>query len=255
MESFYQKAADTERAGKPAAVCIVISTSGSAPRKSGAKMIVYADGTIFGTIGGGAVEKQVITDAISCLAKHESMTRDYSLEADLSMHCGGKMNIFIEPLTLSPDLFIFGAGHVGKAVARYASDLGFRITLFDERPGIFEQGHIPGCSFVSGDFKKSVSETVFNDHCFIVIVTPEHIKDEEVLALVSSRPHAYIGMIGSKRKVEIIRQNLLAKKAMTEEQINQIDMPIGIKIAAETPEEIAISIIGKLIDVKNKNRL
>ena len=175
----------------------------------------------------------------------------YELKDDLDMSCGGQVEIFIEPIVQTNMLFIFGAGHVGKAVAELAAQLGFAITVVDERDGIFQEFEIQDAITVQNDYISAIDGLEFNNNTYIVVVTPKHIKDEEVTAICASKPHAYLGMIGSKNKVAAARENFLKKYQLTSEQINKIDMPIGIKFNALTPAEIALSIVAKLIDVKN----
>lgn len=229
----------------------MISTSGSTPRKNGAKMIVLEDKSIYGTIGGGSVENDVVLHALDVIRDGQPIKKSYQLEEDLKMHCGGSMEVYIEPLNVLKKLYIFGAGHIGKAVAKFANELEFNITVFDSREGIFNNKEFEGCKCICNDYFKAIDETVFDENTFIVIVTPKHEYDEEILKRVVMKPHAYVGMIGSKRKVDIVKKKLLEEKNLSPKEIEKIDMPIGIPFAAETPQEIAISIVAKLIDVRN----
>ncbi len=251
MENIYTSILDAQKKGQRAALCIVIETAGSAPQKPGAKMLVYENGTIAGTIGGGSIEKQVIETALEILKKSTPQKIKFNLDTDLSMHCGGIMEIYIEPLTQFPKLYIWGAGHVGKAVAHAVKNMGFTIYLIDFRENIFseEEKNIATC--IQKDYFTAIDEIQFDHNTYSVIVTPNHSYDEELLAKLAKLPHAYIGMIGSIRKVALAKKRFLEERILTEEELSKVDMPIGIKIAAETPEEIAISIVAKLIDVKN----
>lgn len=251
MQTIYSKIEELRNLGKKAALCIVVSTSGSTPRKTGAKMIVLEDKIIFGTIGGGSIEKDVIDNAVEIIKEGKPVIKSYKLEEDLKMKCGGSMEVYIEPLNVFKKLYIFGAGHIGKAVVKFAKDLEFNITVFDSRKGIFDSNDFDGCKCICNDYVKAIEENTFDENTFIVIVTPKHEFDETVLKNVAVKPHAYVGMIGSKRKVEIVKKNLLADKILSANEIEKIDMPIGIPLAAETPQEIAVSIVAKLIDVRN----
>jgi xanthine dehydrogenase accessory factor len=239
---------------KPAILCIVTHTQGSSPRKAGAKMLVFPDKKIVGTIGGGAVEFQVIEEAIGFLKTGTPTQKFYELQDDLQMHCGGSMEVYFEPILSSPKLYIFGAGHIGRIVARYALDFGFRITLFDSRPEIFEEFDTSCFQCITDDYFTALEKAEFDENTFIVIVTPKHLYDEEILSVCAQKPNSYLGMIGSKRKVAEARTRFLREKILTEEQLNAVDMPIGIPMNAETPEEIAISIIAQLINVKNSRK-
>jgi len=214
-------------------------------------MLVLEDKSIYGTIGGGSIEKDVIDHAAEIIKEGNPVIKSYQLEEDLKMKCGGTMQVYIEPLNVLKKLFIFGAGHIGKALVKLSKDLEFNITVFDARQGIFDSIDFEGCNCICNDYFKAIEETVFDENTFVVIVTPKHEYDEEILKRIVVKPHAYVGMIGSKRKVDVVKKNLFAEKILPASEIEKIDMPIGIKLAAETPQEIAISIVAKLIDVRN----
>jgi xanthine dehydrogenase accessory factor len=237
--------------GIPAVLCVVTETTGSTPRKAGSKMLVFSDGTIKGTIGGGSIEYQVIQDALGLMACGEATMKKFHLENDLKMHCGGTMNVYFEAMGCLPKLYIFGGGHIGKALAGYATGLGFRPFVFDQREGIFDNWNLPETETRTGDYFQIIDSLTFDKNTFVVIVTHKHEFDEKVLLACAPLAHAYLGMIGSKRKVAEIRTNALENKILSDEVLAKIDMPIGLPFAAETPAEIAISIIAKMIDVKN----
>jgi len=251
MESIFSKAEEIKNGQKRAAICIIVDTTGSTPRKQGSKMIVYADGSIFGSIGGGSVEKEVTEKAVELIASGQPAKFTFNLEEDLAMHCGGTMEVYIEPINPSQKLYIFGAGHIGKAVALFARELDFSITVFDPRENIFRDPVFTGCTCINNDYFSSIEEASFDENTYCVIVTPKHLYDEDILAKLSKKSHAYIGMIGSSRKIELLKKRFLEEKIMSREELEKIDMPIGIRFLANTPQEIAISILAKLIDVRN----
>jgi len=237
--------------GIPAVICIVTETTGSTPRKAGSKMLVFQDGTIKGTIGGGSIEYQAIQDALNNISCGLPFTKRFHLEEDLKMHCGGTMEVYFEVIGCLAKLYIFGGGHIGKALAGYATGLGFRPFVFDQREGIFESWNIPDVETRTGEYLQIIDSLTFDKNTYVVIVTHQHESDEKVLLACAPREYAYIGMIGSKRKVAEIRKNALENNILSSVQIANVDMPIGIPFAAETPAEIAISIVAKMIDVKN----
>jgi xanthine dehydrogenase accessory factor len=251
MQRIFAKTEEIILGQQPAALCIVIETHGSTPRKQGAKMIVYADGSIFGSIGGGSIEHMVANAAVNLIATGKPAKVTFNLDKDLGMHCGGTMEVYIEPLNPMQKLFIFGAGHIGKALAAFARELDFSVTLFDPREDIFSDAAFAGFNVINRDYFQAIEEAVFDDNTYIVIVTPKHISDEEIMAAVARKPHVYLGMIGSNRKVDLLKTRFLEENILTTEELEKIDMPIGIKFKAETPREIAISILAKLIDVRN----
>jgi len=251
MQSIYSRIDEVKNSNTPAALCIVTDTNGSTPRKQGSKMIVFADGSVFGTIGGGSIEKDVVERAVKLIASGKPEKCIFNLGKDLGMHCGGTMEVFIEPICKVRNLFIFGAGHIGKALALFAKELEFAVTVIDPRENIFDEKEFSACNCIHTDYLQAVSDISFDENSYLVIVTPKHIFDEEILAGVARKPHAYIGMIGSNRKVSLLKNRFLEENLLTEEELSAIDMPIGIKMNAETPQEIAISILAKLIDVRN----
>lgn len=232
-------------------LCIVTSVSGSSPGKAGAKMIVYEDGKIEGTVGGGGIEKHVIAEALTMMPAHKPVFREYDLGADFGMTCGGSAAVYYEPLIKPAKLYIFGAGHIGKILAGYAPDLGFDTVLIDWRADLLEGPEPCRCQKVCKPYLEAVSDIQEAENSYVVIVTPNHDMDEEVLAAVGKMDLAYLGLIGSKRKVETLTTLFLSKNILSREELNRVDMPIGIKFNAVTPAEIAISILAKLIDVKN----
>jgi len=250
MEIF-SKIAELQAAHTPCILCVITATKGSTPRKAGSKMLVMADGSIFGTIGGGSIELAVIKEALQVFSTGEPRFKEYQLEEDLSMHCGGSVDVYFDPVLTLPKLYIYGAGHVGRALGKYASTLGFRIFFYDERPDIYKEFQLEGAECITGNYFETINNTVFDEHTYIVITTPKHEFDENILAAVARKPHAYLGMIGSKRKVAEARKRFIAEGILTKEELDTVDMPIGLPFAAETPEEIAISIVAKLIDTRN----
>jgi xanthine dehydrogenase accessory factor len=238
---------------KKAALCIVTHTDGSTPRKPGSKMLVAADGSITGTVGGGSIEMQVIHDARNALNTNIPVRIQYNLEADLGMKCGGTVEVYIEPMGSKSRLYIFGAGHVGKALARFANQVDFEITLLDFRPIEFTEQEKQIYRFAFGDYFESLETIDYDDDTYIAIMSPSHEHDFELLKRLGKKQFAYMGMIGSIRKVARAREILIDETHhFTAEEFSAFDTPMGLKMAAETPEEIAISILGKIIDVRNK---
>ncbi len=251
MSKFYHKVIHALEERRLSALCIVTSIRGSVPGKAGAKMIVFSDGTIDGTVGGGAIEKQVIADALEAIKSNRILSREYSLGADLSMTCGGSVTIYIEPLRKSARLYIFGAGHIGAHLARYAAGLDFETCLIDWREELFGDPGTRGYAVMAMPYLDAVNEISFDRDTYCVIVTPNHEMDEEILAALGKKESAYLGLIGSKRKIETLRKRFLEEGLLTREELDRVDMPIGIRFNAVTPAEIAISIVARLIDVRN----
>lgn len=237
--------------GTPAALCIVVQTKGSTPRKAGARMLVYADGRLSGTIGGGNLEKAVVAHAFQQLQAGTPKLFRHELLQEHNMCCGGTVDIYIEPLPRMNTLYIFGAGHVGKALARLASGLDFVLHVIDDRREELDRITMPGVRKVHGAFREVLHGLAFNTNAYIVVMTYDHVTDREILAHCIQRPHAYLGMIGSERKARITKRMFSKDGLATVEQLDRVRMPIGKSIAAETPEEIAISILAEMIEAKN----
>lgn len=251
MQSIYSRIEELRLSGKAAAICIVIETRGSTPRKQGAKMIVYADGSIEGTIGGGSVELDVIRQAKDVIISGIARKFVFNLGDDLGMHCGGEMEVFIEPLISMQTLYIFGAGHIGNILATLSEYLDFRVVVIDPREELLEKLELMQGSTIHAGYLDAIINLDFDAQTYMVIVTPNHQSDEEILASVARKPHKYLGLIGSRRKIALLRERFLKEQLLTEEEMDGVDMPIGLPIKAQTPAEIAVSILGKLIEVRN----
>ena len=252
MESLYQKLADSERENKAAALCIIISTTGSTPRKPGSKMIVYNDGSIYGSVGGGNLELQVINDAQTVMVNGQPELFNHSLLSDHSMSCGGTAQIYIEPLSQLYNLFIFGAGHIGSRLAKMAVKFNFNVTLIDERTDVLNLFDDDSVKLINKNYADAFAELDFDTNCFIASVSHLHGYDRDIVAHCSHVPHAYLGMIGSTRKIATAKQMFRDNNTLTEQEMDAVDWPMGISISCQTPDEIVISIIAKLIDVRGK---
>ncbi len=239
-----------KKSGMRAMLATVVESMGSAPGKPGARMIVKADGTTVGTIGGGAVEKKITEEALECIQGGEGKVIHYKLE-DLGMACGGGMSIFVEPLISPPDLIIFGAGHIGLALSRIGSLLGFTTTVVDSRDEFANRERLPWADrVVAEDYQEALHQLSFTDTSYLVILTHRHANDFEILEYCIEKPFFYLGMIGSRKKVATAFQQL-REKGISEESINRVKAPIGVSIGAETPEEIAVAIAAQLIAVRS----
>jgi xanthine dehydrogenase accessory factor len=237
---------------EPLALCIVVATKGSTPRKAGAKMIVSKSGRLFGSIGGGHLEKKVTEDALEVIGQNKPKLFRHELLQQHEMCCGGTVDIFIEPIIRKNKLYIFGAGHTGQALSNYAADMDFDITVVDDREEYIGQINKPGVKILCADFDQALNALSFDEYTSIVILTYNHDTDRKILAYCLGKQHAYLGMIGSRRKILITKKRFRDSGIATAAVLDRIDMPIGLDIGAETPQEIAVSILAKLIEVKRK---
>ena len=253
LMNIYNEIEQLRKSGIDAALCTIIHTKGSTPRKVGAKMLVLIDGSIKGTIGGGNLEKEVIKNALVQLKKNEPKLFKHDLLHQHNMCCGGTVEIFIEPLEKMKRLYIFGAGHTGQALAKFAMSMDFEIFVIDDRKEYIDQlKEGSAINKLHVDYKKVLPTLPFDENTFVVILTYEHEIDRDILSYCIKKPYAYLGMIGSQRKIEMTKKMFLDAGIATKEQLEKVRMPIGANILAETPEEIAISILAELIENKNK---
>lgn len=246
-DAVFREAADAVAARRPFALCTVVATRGSAPQQVGARMVVYPDGELVGTVGGGRIEWTVIQEARRLLAESgASSLLDVNL-TELGMSCGGHMTVFVDVLLPRERVIIFGAGHVSRALAPAAAALGFHVVVVDDRPEWADPAAFPaGVEVVARPFAEFLDGFGPGPEDYAVIVTRGHEHDEAVLRRLLSAPLRYLGMMGSRRKVLLIRKRLQDEGAPPD-QLDRVDAPIGLEIGAVTPAELAVSICGALV--------
>ncbi len=253
MTDALEAAHDARAAGRACALCSVVRTSGSTPRKAGAKMVVFADGSSVDTIGGGRVEKAVIDEAVALLASASDGPRllRYHLTRQLAMCCGGEMDIFVEPLRPPLLLVICGGGHVGTALLPVARSLGFgvRMALHDDEPtpaGVGEAELLAGLDV--REWKLPL-----DGGTFVVVVTRDHAADQKLIEQLLPHPLGYVGLIGAARKIALFRKRLELRSddpLRFAERWARLHAPIGLAIGAQTPAEIAVAIAAQLVQVR-----
>jgi xanthine dehydrogenase accessory factor len=246
-------AAKAAESGTPAALVTIIGIAGSAPRKSGSRMLVFEDSRIVGTVGGGELEYRLIDQALACIKTGNPARFAAHLTRDMGMCCGGAVEAYIEPLENTLDLIIYGAGHVGSATARLAKAAGFRVTIIDDRdefadPGLF----VDEIDVRSIDPTRHLDELPWGDSAYHLIVTHSHQLDQSLVEAILPRSFGWLGMIGSRSKVAKFFVRLRAS-GMDERLFSKLSAPVGLDIGAETPEEIAVSILGELIRVRRQS--
>jgi xanthine dehydrogenase accessory factor len=247
--------ADALERGEPAALVTIVSTTGSTPQRIGAKMLVFADGRIVGTIGGGCYENDAFWKAREAITHRKPQMVHYELSDDFAQEtgliCGGQMDVYIEPIEPSPELYIVGAGHVGFHLARLASDVGFQVHVVDDREKFANAERFPSAvEIVVDDIPAWIARANLPPHAYTVIVTRGHTNDLEALRALAPRDLRYLGLIGSRAKVARI-YDALTEAQMPAEFLKRVHAPIGLDIGAVTPQEIAVSILAELIAVKH----
>jgi xanthine dehydrogenase accessory factor len=233
---------DTHR---PFVLATVVLAVGSVPRHAGAKMLVPLEGEPVGTVGGGAVEHAVIAAARRMLVTSEP-ARTLAMDLAEESACGGRIEVFLEPHRASKRIVIVGAGHVCAAVAPLLVRLGWDVTVLDPRGERLELPEYRHCRRVSAEFAAAAAHISFADDLFILIMTPQHTYDTEVADGALERPWRWLGVIGSRRKAAQIKTELAAR-GHAPERIARLRSPVGIEIASDTPDEIAVSIAAELI--------
>lgn len=252
---FYEQLLKAKRENKLYATATVVSTEGNTPRKAGAKMLLLADGTMFGSVGGGVVEKQTIADCLTAMKTGETLLKTYSAVSpeiqERGMVCGGNMTVFIEPGERLPYLYLCGCGHVAQAVLPLAKSLGWYVVGIDARDvsgfgnalDALDELHIlnsfdelgrldfvPGSAYIACSFS--------------------HKTDGDILNVVLDKEPSYVGMLGGKPKIRALFSRL-KENGYSEEMLHRVHAPIGLDIGANTPAEIAVSIMAEILAARN----
>jgi len=238
------------RDGVTGVVATVVAAGGSTPRSPGAKMIVYADGRTLGTVGGGAVEAEVIERARALAGSCEPLLLSFDLAADAGMACGGRMDVLLEPVFVAALAVVIGGGHCGQAIAAAAKQAGFRVTVVDDREDMVTVERFPTAERRLVGGPEVLGDLGIGAESFVVVVTRGHRFDQEWIRAVLPLGPRYLGMIGSGEKVRASFDDL-ARAGFPAEAIGAIHAPIGLDIGAETPDEIAVSVVAEMIAVKH----
>ncbi|HUX06177.1 MAG TPA: XdhC/CoxI family protein [Acidobacteriota bacterium] len=245
-----EELARLRREGRSVVMATVVATKGSTPRRAGARMLVLRDGSIRGTIGGGVRESEVIERARKLFRKGEAklIALDFHEEGEGcdGPICGGEMEVFMERIDPVRRIVIAGGGHVGYFLHRFLSLLELKSVVFDERPEQANAERFPGAEIHVEPFDRGLESLKVGPNDGIVIITPEHKHDQVVLKQALATEAGYVGMIGSKKKIKAIFDNLRAE-GVPQKQIARCHSPIGLDIGAESPAEIALAIAGEIV--------
>ncbi|MHB8058685.1 MAG: XdhC family protein [Desulfuromonadaceae bacterium] len=246
----YEEMVRLAQQGEPFALATVVADEGSSPRKKGAKMLVRGDGSSLGSVGGGKIEQETIEACLAALADNEVYTLEFVLTEEYGYVCGGSMTIFVEPQGRRPQLVMFGAGHVGRAVTALAHGCGFRVTVVDERSDCAIPALLPGADeIICAPVAESFARLKLDGESFAVIATPGHLHDFAAVRGCLITDSCFIGLLGSKRKREALFK-FLEEDGFSAAQQKRVVTPVGLEIGAQTPEELAVSIVGQLIAVR-----
>jgi xanthine dehydrogenase accessory factor len=254
LREVFEAALHAEESGLPAALVTVVSTEGSTPQKAGAKMVVYADGRIVGTIGGGCVEAEMTWRARQVIETRRAEVASYDLTPDQAgedgLVCGGRMQVFIEPIEGTPTLCLFGAGHVAQPLARMAKAVGFRVEVADDRVKFANRARFPEADAIVVDsFPEAAARMTLGRNSYAVVVTRGHKGDGEALRVVLGRELRFVGLLGSRPKMVHVFADL-EEQGVPAAELARVHCPLGIEIGATSPEEIAVSILAEMIAVR-----
>ena len=251
--SVYQAVAELEASNGSGALCTIVRSQGATPRHTASKMLVYLDGRITGSVGGGELENRVIAEALSAMADGKPRIVAYGM-ADPARGdpgiCGGQVEVYVEPILPRPAILLIGAGHVGRAVAHLAHWLGFYVIVSDDRAELCTAENVPEAdAYYPLPMVELPAHIDVNRWMAIVLTTRGSDVDVEGLPALLDTPASYIGVIGSRRRWEITRKQLL-ERGVSAEQLARVHSPIGLELNAETPEEIAVSILAEILMLK-----
>jgi xanthine dehydrogenase accessory factor len=224
---------------EPVALATVVDVAGASPAQVGFKLLVRPDGDAVGNVGGGDLEQRVREEAVVALRENSSRLFHSTLREEgpdaLGTLCGGDVTFFIEVYNPIPTLLIVGGGHLGQPLAEMARIVGFHVQVVDVQP---ERATVP-----------QFDPAAITPWTYVVIITQTHITDEQTLRQVLDTPAAYVGMIGSRRKVGTIFEHLRAD-GIPDEQLGRVRAPIGLDLGGRSPEEIALAILAEVVQVR-----
>jgi len=248
MSNIYEKMAELQRKQERFAIATIVNYKGSVPRQI-AKMIIMKDQKTYGTIGGGCVERQVVEEAAIMLKQGMNgvILKSYDLVEEefggVGMNCGGKIDVSIEIADPDPRLIVIGSGHLAAAIVKLGQLLAFNITVIDP---LAKKDQFPESTHVVPDFPETnLPNILVSSGTYIVIVTT-HKDDLPALRASLNTKAGYVGLIGSKRRV-VQAFRILLREGFTPQQLSRVNAPVGLEIGAETPEEIAVSIMAEIV--------
>jgi xanthine dehydrogenase accessory factor len=222
-----------------AVLATVIEVKGASPAKIGAQMVMLADGTSAGTVGGGKLEAAILLDAGNTLTDGHPRLAHYRLTEEgpdaIGTLCGGEVRVFLQPYHPPSKLIIVGGGHVGRPLKVMGEAAGFEVLVVDVEAG---RATVP-----------ELDATTITQDSYIVVITTDHISDEAALRHVINSPTRYIGMIGSRTKCLAILDHLRAG-GCPESALNRVYAPIGLDLGGTAPQEIAVAILAEVIAVR-----
>ncbi|MBI5853117.1 MAG: XdhC family protein [Planctomycetes bacterium] len=259
MTDVFEEVVRLRREGIPAALATIVATRGSTPGRETMRLLVLDDGTFLGTVGGGCLEAEVYDAAREVIRTEQPRSLQFRLtehdSPDSGLLCGGEVTVFVEPIT-TPTLWIFGGGHVSKAICTVATMAGFRVTVCDDREKFASTARFPdAAATVASEYPSAVAAMPLRANSYVVVVTRGHKEDGVVLEALAARWRKgerakFLGMIGSKTKRAVLFRHLRQRVAADEAFLQSVRSPVGLCIGARSHEEIAVAVVGELIAVR-----
>lgn len=250
----YEAILVAQTSGEPAALATIIAVQGSVPRHEGSKLMIRPDGSFVGTVGGGKLEATVIAEAQQVIRGGKTRMLSYTLndisEGDPGV-CGGTVQVFIEPVAVPPTLLVIGGGHVGKALAELGKWTGFRVILSDDREAFCNPDYLPGMDGYIVSKPAEIGDHIdIHANTYVAAVTRGLPVDIHLIPALLTTSAPYIGLIGSRRRWALTIKALREEKQIEAEALARVHAPIGLELRAETPKEIAISIMAEIIMIR-----
>lgn len=255
MSSIYKTVVEMEENNRAGVLCTIVDTAGSTPRHEASKMLVFPDGSYIGTVGGGEIENRVLQEAALALKEEKPRLLKYKMvdpKAGDPGICGGQVEVYLEPIIPRPMIVVIGGGHVGKCVSHLAHWLGFRVAVSDDRPEFCTPELHPDADiFLPVPMKDIPNHLAIDHYTYFVLTTRGMVVDVPGLPPLLESDAAYIGVIGSRRRWAMTRKGLL-ELGVKEDLVDRVHSPLGLELQAETPEEIAVSIMAEIIMIRNR---
>jgi xanthine dehydrogenase accessory factor len=246
---------EASHSGETCAVATVAKVTGTAPREAGTKMVIFEDGHVAGTIGGGKFESLVIEEARKAMTTGKPILKIYPLheasDESFGAICGGEVTVFIEPQMRPPLFCLIGAGHCARALAKFASQCGFAVTVLDDRADLLGPPHFDSSirCLAETPAEAFVRSHNWSERDALVLVSCNYHLDREALAAALEKGGmGYLGMIGSKKKVMMVFDEL-SRRGISRKALASVRAPIGVNIGADSPAEIAVSVLAEVIMV------
>ncbi|WP_452227494.1 xanthine dehydrogenase accessory protein XdhC [Lacinutrix cladophorae] len=255
MQNWITLLAEFKQKQIPVALVTITKCLGSTPCIVGSRMLVTNNKKIHGTIGGGKLEFKAIDEAIVALKENRIIASTYTLGPEFEQCCGGKVEFIIEPMHQSPELFLFGAGHIGMEICKLLIDTPFKVHLIDSRDNWFAnldlEESITTHQTTETDFKTFKEAVKWGKNSYVLVLTHNHAIDFDIIAMALQNETKFLGLIGSKTK-KVRFNNMLIKEMDIPEGMKNVVCPIGLDIGGDTPKEIAISVVAQLLQVHYK---